>query len=734
LLAARPRWAAIAALVAPLVGAMTVRETPITRVVTLIKDLSAKSEAEGKKEEDLYETFVCWAKSIIDAKTASNAAAEAKIEELSTFIKDIEAGRIEFTSEEKDLTKELKDLQIEIEAAEELRKKEHEEFVDAKAEMAAAATAIGKAIEVLEGATGKTKEKAAFLQSRTALATYSERQRDAADLSFAATLGSRMLSAGDAMFLRRVLTGDVPKRADQKKLNRKATFKMSYKARSTKIQTILKDMNKTFTDNLLQAEAKEAEAVKEHTALMKTKKKQEDSTKEALANMEKETGARRMNKEEAQEELDALTEQVEKDTKYIKQTEDEMAKKKLEWKDRKRLRAEELAAFSKAIEILYSDDARDLAKKSYASQRGASFLQVDLSAHRRSSASALRVLRAAAASSRDARLAEVAARVAAASGKGHFDEVFVAIDKMMQALKDEEDSDLAKKEQCEADRMENMRAAATKSRTIDEATELITRLTGEIAEIEKSIVEKTELIAKAKEELAEAKDLRKKENDEWKESTAEDEEMKAIIKSARDVLTKFYADNDLMFLQKPRSGAAFAQGPRSAGEVGKAPPPPPPTWEGAYGGQTEESANIISILEMAEEGVAKDIATAKAAEEEAASDFETFSKETKVTLEELAQAIRDMEEAKDKKAGDVHGAKSSRGNAQKELVSISKTITDAEPACAYIQVNFPVRQKARQLEHDGLVKAKAILSGGKFDTPDPDREIKPGDAFLQRRR
>jgi hypothetical protein len=42
--------------------------------------------------------------------------------------------------------------------------------------------------------------------------------------------------------------------------------------------------------------------------------------------------------------------------------------------------------------------------------------------------------------------------------------------------------------------------------------------------------------------------------------------------------------------------------------------------------------------------------------------------------------------------------------------------------------------KNRQIEIDGLDKAKAILTGASFNAgPDPNREIKPGDAFLVRR-
>merc|ERR1712079_77925 len=205
---------------------------------------------EGKKEEDLYEAYVCWAKTIIGTKTASNAAAQSKIEELESYVADIEAGRIEFTSERKDLEKEIKELFEDIEAATALRKEEKEEFEGADDEMSKAIDALKAAIKVLDEAT-KDAKKGTFLQRNGAFLTegFAARVADAEKLERAIELGRRTLSAGDAVFLRRLLTGDVPK-PDWKKLNRKATFKKKYKARSFKIQSVLKDMAKTFKQGL----------------------------------------------------------------------------------------------------------------------------------------------------------------------------------------------------------------------------------------------------------------------------------------------------------------------------------------------------------------------------------------------------------------------------------------------------------------------------------------------------
>ena len=126
-------------------------------------------------------------------------------------------------------------------------------------------------------------------------------------------------SEQDARFLTQVLDGQVPK-ADWKKLNRKATFKMAYKARSFKIQEVLAKMLDTFKTNRKDARDKEDEAQSQYDELSGNKREQLESAQEALSKQDTEKGAAGMSKENAQTEVDALKTQVSNDEKFISQT------------------------------------------------------------------------------------------------------------------------------------------------------------------------------------------------------------------------------------------------------------------------------------------------------------------------------------------------------------------------------------------------------------------------------
>merc|ERR1719382_961673 len=113
--------------------------------------------------------------------------------------------------------------------------------------MQKAIDALTQAISVLDAAT-KDHKDGVLLDMRSD-SGFAARAKEAAALSHAVELGDKVLTKGDALFLRRLLTGEVPT-WDWKKLNRKATFKMGYKARSLKIQDVLSKLLETFNSNL----------------------------------------------------------------------------------------------------------------------------------------------------------------------------------------------------------------------------------------------------------------------------------------------------------------------------------------------------------------------------------------------------------------------------------------------------------------------------------------------------
>merc|ERR1719353_628907 len=407
------------------------------------------------------------------------AANEARIDELAQYIDDLESGRIELTSERADLESEIKGLEKTIEEETTMREKEHEDFVAAKDEMDKAIAALKSAIEVLAEGTAP----ASLVSS----------------IKRVMRVGQGFLAKNDMSELHKIL--DVPT-ADWKKLNREATFKKKYEARSGGIQDILKDMLKTFEDNLLAATEAEDKAKADFDALMTAKKDQLSQAKQALLDKTGEKGARGEALATSKQEKEDLEAQNERDQGYLADTKSTCETRAEEWATRKKLRAGEVAAIGEAISILRSDDARDTFKKSFDSQ-GFFFMQMNEIRHRHSHRqprlSALGLLKTLGKTTKDLRLTKLISALedqderqpkeegppgAAASEEideaDPFKAVIALIDEVIAELDSEESTDITNKEQCEKERMENTQQAKVISKEIDTNVETMDRLTSQI--------------------------------------------------------------------------------------------------------------------------------------------------------------------------------------------------------------------------------------------------------------
>merc|ERR1719161_410473 len=109
-------------------GAQATSVTPMQKVITLLKDLSAKVAAEGKKEAAQYDKFACFCKEQADEKLYNIEKSDAKIADLKADIKELEADINELNSDISDLSKQISDLESEIKTKTEKRDKQHKEY------------------------------------------------------------------------------------------------------------------------------------------------------------------------------------------------------------------------------------------------------------------------------------------------------------------------------------------------------------------------------------------------------------------------------------------------------------------------------------------------------------------------------------------------------------------------------------------------------------------------------
>jgi len=523
---------------------------------------------------------------------------------------------------------------------------------------------------------------------------FSTRVEEADSLQTALTLGSKYLKPGDALFLQRLLSGDVEvPQKDWKKLNRKADFKMKYKARSGKIQDILTKLLKSFKDNKDDADTTESDAKDTYDTLKDAKEKQLKTSADSLAKQLSEGGAAGVSKADAQAEIDALDTQLTDDKKYIGETETALADKKKEFVARKNLRVAEIAAINEAKAVIHSDDARDLFKKT-----ATSFLQINVVS---SSATAMAssAIRNAAKASGDLRLSALAARIDLNTG-GKFTKVIAAVDSLLTELEGDGKTDAAEKKTCEDERKANTKESADTSRDIDDLSDDITKLEGDIKQINKDIEEKETTIADTQKEMKEAKRMRQDQNTEWKANDADDTAAQGLLKKSAGVMKAFYKDNFSLLSTKVQQPVVVA---------GEAPPAPPATFSGGYGGAQKEQTGIVGILETIEADIKADQTAAKKAEDKSQADYDTFKGESEDSIKKLNTAITGLEESRGDKEVSIQAKKKTTNSKKKSLASVIKQMKAVQPGCDFLLVNFKTRTANRKLEMDGLKTAKGIL-------------------------
>jgi hypothetical protein len=132
----------------------TLGKNPIRKVVTLMQDMQKEIEAEGKKEAELFEKFMCFCSSSGGDLTKAAEDAKASIEELSSKLKSEEAEKSQTEQELKDHKSDREQAKKDLGEATSLRTKEKAEYDASSAEAKTNIEAMGSAITTLEKAGG----------------------------------------------------------------------------------------------------------------------------------------------------------------------------------------------------------------------------------------------------------------------------------------------------------------------------------------------------------------------------------------------------------------------------------------------------------------------------------------------------------------------------------------------------------------------------------------------------
>merc|ERR1719356_330743 len=125
------------------------KNRPVTKVITILKDMLKQLEKEAEEDEEVYEKMACWCETNDKEKTKSIADAEARISALTTKIEELTASSARLNTEIKNTEQEVAKNQNALDKATAIREKELAEFNEEEKEMLQAVSALKSAITVL---------------------------------------------------------------------------------------------------------------------------------------------------------------------------------------------------------------------------------------------------------------------------------------------------------------------------------------------------------------------------------------------------------------------------------------------------------------------------------------------------------------------------------------------------------------------------------------------------------
>merc|ERR1719484_232816 len=231
------------------------KNRPVSKVITLLKDMLKQLEKEAEEDEEIYDKMACWCETNDKEKTKSIADAEARISDLTTKIEELTASSARLTTEIKNLEKEVAENQAALDKATAIRQKQLAEFNEEEKDLLESISALKSAVTVL------SKHNSLLQMPRSHI------------VGVAATVQNEMQKHASLLTLthkqKRAMSSFIQSPEDY--FDAEPTFKQSYAPQSGEIFGILKQMKETFETNLSSSQKEEMANQKAHEELKAAK-------------------------------------------------------------------------------------------------------------------------------------------------------------------------------------------------------------------------------------------------------------------------------------------------------------------------------------------------------------------------------------------------------------------------------------------------------------------------------
>jgi len=649
------------------------KNRPVSKVITLLKDMLKQLEKEAEEDEEIYDQLACWCETNDKEKTKSIADAENHIEDLTTKIEELTAGSARLNTEIKNLEKEVAENQNALDQATAIRQKELAEFNAEEKDLLQSISALASAVTVL------SKHNAGALVQMPA----NHLNSIAATVNYQLQKWSPLLKGVLKHSERKALAAFV-----QNPESALIQHKAGYAPQSGEIFGILKQMKESFETNLADTQKEEMQNQKAYDELKAAKEEEIAAGQEQIDAKTQELATTDEKNAQSKEDLEDTKNQLSADEEFLMMLKEKCSTTDAEWEERQKTRQMEMEACSKALAVLSSDDAHDLFTKTF----NPAFMQMESKVQSERRNKAAQVLTEVAKKLNSPRLTALATRVRLDA----FVRVKKAIDDLTAQLLKEKEDEIKHKDFCVEEFNTNQLQTEKKEHEKEDLLALIEDLELQIKTLTSEIETLKSEITEMNVQMKRAGEDREKENQEFQQTVADQRASQKLLQAALNILKGFYEKKEAAFLQKQPAG-----------------PPPPPGFKEYK--KNESSGGVMGMIQQIINDAKAMETEAIRSEEDAQKAYEDFVKETNSSVEEKTKSMVNKAEEKAKSEKDLTQANEDKEATLLELEQLSNYNAELHQSCDFVTKNFEIRQTARDEEIEALKQAKAILSGAKFE-------------------
>jgi len=642
------------AFLAALAGAAQV--TPVQKVIQLLNGMKERGKKEKHDEQVQFAAYKQFCDDTSVEKQRAIKEANLAIEKLQADIQKYHADASRLGKEINKHDADIATFEGDSKAATTVRDIEHTDYTNTHKDYSESIDALGRAIQVLKTQNFDRKQAAEMFLQMTNIIPKEQQH---------------------------VITAFLAQ--DPEGLDVSAPEANAYEFQSGGVIELLQKLEDKFEDERSQLEKDETNAKHAFDLLIQDLTAQIEQNTQARTEKSEAKAKKLQSAADAKGDLTDTTATRDDDEKYLSDLVSTCEQKASDFENRQQLRADEIVAIEKAIEILGSGAVSGAADKHLPALAQTSFL------HLRSTQTAVNQEKALAYIQRRGHElnSRILTQLASTAGDDPFKKVKKLIQDLIVRLMEEANEEAEHKGWCDTELAANEATRKEKTQQVETLHAEIDQLEASLAKLTEDIQNLTKAVADLDKAVAEATKIRGEEKEKNGVTVKDAQEAQAAVASATEVLKEFYA--------KAGTATSFLQQPE--------------IFDSPYQGLGDSNTGVVGMLEVIQSDFARLEAETSASEAQAQKEFDQFSDDSAI---DKAQKSKDIEHKTLKKQNQGQSLQEKKGDlegTQKELDAALAYYDKLKPSCIDSGVSYEDRVARRQEEIESLQEALRILNG-----------------------